>query len=119
MCCLTTKSRGFTKIYNKVIMSNRKSGHVLVLPSRQLVRLAADDDFFYMSKRTYGHVLVLPSRLLVRPATDDEFVTKILKVKICFFLKKKKKNIYMCSVHAAHIFLFGRMGLRHSFDAYV
>ena len=72
-----------------------------------------------MSKRTYGHVLVLPSRLLVRPATDDEFVTKILKVKICFFLKKKKKNIYMCSVHAAHIFLFGRMGLRHSFDAYV
>ena len=46
MCCLTTKSHGFTKIYNKVIMSNRKSGHVLVLPSRQLVGLAADDDFF-------------------------------------------------------------------------
>ena len=46
MCCLTAKSHGFTKIYNKVIMSNRKSGHVLVLPSRQLVRLAADDDFF-------------------------------------------------------------------------
>ena len=46
MCCLTTKSHGFTKIYNKFIMSNRKSGHVLVLPSRQLVRLAADDDFF-------------------------------------------------------------------------
>ena len=45
-----------------------------------------------MSKRTYGHVLVLPSRLLVRPATDDEFVTKILKVKICFFKKKKKKK---------------------------
>ena len=26
-----------------------------------------------MSKRTYGHVLVLPSRQLVRPAADDDF----------------------------------------------
>ena len=27
-----------------------------------------------MSKSTYGHVLVLPSRSLVRPASDDGFV---------------------------------------------
>ena len=27
-----------------------------------------------LSKRTYGHVLVLPSRRLVRPAADDGFV---------------------------------------------
>ena len=26
-----------------------------------------------MSKRTYGHVLVLPSRRLVRPGADDDF----------------------------------------------
>ena len=58
-----------------------------------------------MSKRTYGHVLVLPSRLLVRPATDDEFVTKILKVKICFFLKKRKKK-YICAQFTQLIFFF-------------
>ena len=31
--------------------------------------------FFYMSKRRYGHVLVLPSRRLVRLAADDDFAT--------------------------------------------
>ena len=31
-----------------------------------------------MSKRTYGHVLVLPSRRLVRPAADDDFVIWLL-----------------------------------------
>ena len=35
--------------------------HLLVLPNRRLVRLAADD-YFFMLKRTYVHVLVLPSQ---------------------------------------------------------
>ena len=43
-------------------MSKRTYGHVLVLPSRRLVRPGADDDF-YMSKRTYG------------PSDDDDFAT--------------------------------------------
>ena len=30
-----------------------------------------------MSKRTYGHVLVLPSRRLVRTAAEDDFVIKL------------------------------------------
>ena len=30
-----------------------------------------------MSKLTYGHVLVVPSRGLVRPAADDDFVKSI------------------------------------------
>ena len=47
---------------------------MLVLPSRRLVRPAADDDFVICRNAPYGQVLVLPSRCLVRPAADDDLV---------------------------------------------
>ena len=46
-----------------------------MLPSRRLVRLAADDNFVICRNTTYGQMLVLASRRLVRPAAGDDFVT--------------------------------------------
>ena len=45
-----------------------------MLPSRHLVRLAAEYDFVVYRNAPYGQVLVLPSRPLVHPAADDDFV---------------------------------------------
>ena len=41
-------------------MSKRTYGHVLVLPSQQLVRPAADDDFFYVPYNFMKHQKVNP-----------------------------------------------------------
>ena len=40
-------------------------------------RLGNTSHICYMSKLTYGHVLVVPSRRLVRPIADDDFVKSI------------------------------------------
>ena len=45
-----------------------------MLPSRHLVRPAADYAFVICRNAPYGQVLVLPSRRLVRPAADHDFV---------------------------------------------
>ena len=45
-----------------------------MLPSRHLVRPAAEYDFVVYRNAPYGQVLVLPSRPLVHPAADDDFV---------------------------------------------
>ena len=67
-------------MFDFVIRRNAPSGQVLVLPSRRLVRPAADDDFVMCRNAPYGQVLVLPSRRLVRPAADDHFVTYMYKL---------------------------------------
>ena len=64
----------------------------------------------HMRKGTYGHELVLPSRHLVRPAADDDFVRlkwvsqfrvkvsimqKLGNAKYNKIKKKKKKNFHI------------------------
>ena len=61
-----------------VICLNAQYGQVLLLPSRRLVRPAAEDDFVICRNAQYGKVLVLPSRRLVRSSADDDFATSIL-----------------------------------------
>ena len=48
-----------------------------MLPSRRLVRPAADDDFVICQNTPSGQVLGLPSRRLVRPAADDRELSSL------------------------------------------
>ena len=54
---------------------NGPYGQVLVLPSRRLVRPAADDDFVACRNAPYGKVLVLSRQRLECPAADDNFTS--------------------------------------------
>ena len=54
---------------------NGSYGQMLVLPSRRLVRPAADDDFVVCRNAPYGKVLVLSRQRLERPAADDNFAS--------------------------------------------
>ena len=66
-------------------MSKSTYGHVLVLSSRRLVHLAADDDFVIWRKERMDMCL-LSSQRLVHPAADDDFV-------IC---RKARMNMCLC-----------------------
>ena len=46
-----------------------------MLPSRRLVRPAADDDFVVCRNAPYGKVLVLSRQRLECPAADDNFTS--------------------------------------------
>ena len=46
-----------------------------MLPSRRLVRPAADDDFVACRNAPYGKVLVLSRQRLECPAADDNFTS--------------------------------------------
>ena len=48
--------------------------HLPILCVSMMTLTAADDDFVICRNAPYGQVLVLPSRRLVRPAADDVFV---------------------------------------------
>ena len=72
-------------MYNKVTIRTRTYGHELVLSSRRLVHLAADDDFVIWQKERMDMCL-LPSQSLVHPAADDDFL-------IC---RKARMNMCLC-----------------------
>ena len=72
-------------MYNKVTIRTRTYGHELVLSSRRLVHLAADDDFVIWQKERMDMSL-LPSQSLVHPAADDDFL-------IC---RKARMNMCLC-----------------------
>ena len=58
---LTNLNNLYQAAFRHITKSSSPYGQVIVLPSRRLVRPAADDDFVIYRNAPYGEVLVLPS----------------------------------------------------------